>query len=96
MCWILLGQEPLCLYSDDDEEEGDNDEVDDRDPLRPSFALRLSFELQRPWQSQASKPDPTSKLAATMASSYSEHSQRSGQQWAATNKCQKSFGQAKR
>ncbi|KAI6679945.1 hypothetical protein NL676_033826 [Syzygium grande] len=96
MCWILLGREPLCLYSVDDEEEEDNDEVDDGDPLRPSFAFKPSFELERPWWSQASKPDPTAKLAAALASSYNEHSQRSGQQWAATNECRKSFGQAKR
>ncbi|KAI6676434.1 hypothetical protein NL676_037230 [Syzygium grande] len=85
MRWILLGREPLCLYSDDDEEEEDNDEVDDGDPLWPSFALRPSFELERPWWSQASKPNPTSKLMAAMASRCNEHSQRSARQWAATN-----------
>ncbi|KAI6702395.1 hypothetical protein NL676_011531 [Syzygium grande] len=50
-----------------------------------------SFELERPWLSQALKPDPTSKLAAAMANSYNEHSERFGRQWVATNECQKSF-----
>lgn len=49
------------------------------------LTLRPSLELEQPWWWQASKPDPTLKLAAAMANSSGRCSRMSRRQWAVTN-----------